>query len=311
MLNRRHFIQGVGGLALGTTALGSYAFGVEPELMLGVTRYNVAPAAWPADLRLKIAIIADIHACEPWMSAARVREIAEVANALNPDLTVLLGDFSGGHKFVTGPVMPEQWAEALSVLKAPLGCYAVLGNHDWWHGPLPGMKADGAEGVRRGLRQANIRLLENDAVRLTFDGKPFWLLGLADQMAWWNFRSGSRKGADDLGGTLRQVKDDAPAILLAHEPFIFPRVPDRVALTLCGHTHGGQVNLPFAGPILAEGRFAPNLIYGHSVEGSRHIVISAGLGTSIVPVRFLRPPEVVEVTVSGPASSIATPRLES
>jgi predicted MPP superfamily phosphohydrolase len=260
MLTRRHFLRGLGGLTLGTTALGSYAFAVEPRLMLDVTPYNIAPATWPADLKVKIAVIADIHACEPWMPAARVREIAEVANALEPDLTVLLGDFSGGHKFVTGPVMPEQWAEALAVLRAPLGVFSVLGNHDWWHGPLPNMKPDGAEGVRRALRQAGIRLLENDAVRLTFNGQPFWLLGIADQMAWWNFRSGSRRGADDLAGTLRKVKDDAPAILLAHEPYIFPKVPDRIALTLCGHTHGGQVNLPIIGPIIAEERFGPKLV---------------------------------------------------
>ncbi|MEA2758561.1 MAG: uncharacterized protein QOH65_1174 [Methylobacteriaceae bacterium] len=310
MLTRRHFLQGFGGLTLGTAALGSYAFAIEPGLMLEVTRYNVTPAAWPADLTLKIAIIADIHACEPWMSATRIREIAQVANALDPDLTVLLGDFSGGHKFVTGPVMPDQWAEALSILRAPLGVFAVLGNHDWWHGPLPGMKPDGAEGVRRGLRQAGIRLLENDAVRLTSNSQPFWLLGLADQMAWWSFRTGARKGADDLAGTLRQVKDNAPAILLAHEPYIFPKVPDRVALTLCGHTHGGQVNLPFIGPAIAEERFGRKLVYGHSNEGPRHIVVSAGLGTSIVPVRFMRPPEVVEVTVNGPATKGA-PLLQS
>jgi predicted MPP superfamily phosphohydrolase len=87
-------------------------------------------------------------------------------------------------------------------------------------------------------------------------------------------------------------------------------VPDRVALTLCGHTHGGQVNLPIIGPIIAEERFGRKLVYGHSNEGSRHIVVSAGLGTSIVPVRFMRPPEVVEVTVSGPAAKGA-PLLQS
>src|SRR3981081_720571 len=99
MLTRRHFLRVFGGLALGTTALGSYAFAIEPGLMLGVTRYNVTPATWPGDLNLQIARLADIHACEPWMPAGRIREIAEVANSLNPDLTVLLGDFSGGHKF--------------------------------------------------------------------------------------------------------------------------------------------------------------------------------------------------------------------
>ena len=310
MLTRRHFLRGLGGLALGSAAFGSYALAIEPTLMLDVTRYTVDPATWPADLRLKIAVIADIHACEPWMPASRIREIAEVANALDPDLTVLLGDFSGGHHFVTGPVMPEQWAEALSVLKAPLGSFAILGNHDWWHGPLPGMKSDGAEGVRRGLRHAGIRLLENDALRLTHDGQPFWLLGLADQLAWWNFRTGVRKGADDLAGTLAQVHDDAPAILLAHEPYIFPKVPDRIALTLCGHTHGGQVALPFMGPVVAGKRFGSKLVYGHSSEGPRHVIVSAGLGTSIVPVRFMRPPEVVEVTVSGPNAS-AAPLLQS
>jgi predicted MPP superfamily phosphohydrolase len=299
MLTRRLFLHGLGGVAIGSAAFGSYALAVEPALMLEVTRYTITPATWPADLRLKIAVIADIHACEPWMPASRIREIAEVANALNPDLTVLLGDFSGGHKFVTGPVMPEEWGEALSVLRAPLGCYAILGNHDWWHGPLPGMKADGAEGVRRGLRRAGIQLMENDAVRLVHRGQPFWLLGLADQLALWNFRTGLRKGADDLSGTLAQVKDDAPAILLAHEPYIFPKVPDRIALTLCGHTHGGQVVLPFIGPVVADERFGPKLVYGHSNEGPRHIVVSAGLGTSLAPVRFMRPPEVVEVTVSG------------
>jgi hypothetical protein len=310
MLTRRFFLQGLGGAAVGAAAFGSYAVAVEPALMLEVTRYKIAPATWPADLRLKIAVIADIHACEPWMPASRIREIAEVANALNPDLTVLLGDFSGGHKFVTGPVMPQQWGEALSVLRAPLGCYAILGNHDWWHGPLPGMKADGAEGVRGGLRRAGIRLMENDAVRLVHEGQPFWLLGLADQLAMWNFRTGLRKGADDLAGTLAQVKDDAPAILLAHEPYIFPKVPDRIALTLCGHTHGGQVVLPFIGPVVADERFGPKLVYGHSSEGPRHIVVSAGLGTSLAPVRFMRPPEVVEVTVSGRGAA-NTPLLQS
>src|ERR1700744_2526920 len=310
MLTRRLFLRGSGGLALGSAALGSYAFAVEPGLMLGVTRYNIAPANWPAKLTLKIAIIADIHACEPWMPAGRIRDIAEVANALDPDPILLLGDFSGGHMFVTGPVMPDEWGEALSVLRAPLGCYAILGNHDWWHGPLPGMKADGAEGVRRGLRGAGIRLLENDAVRLTHDGEPFWVLGLADQLALWNFRTGTRKGADDLAGTIAQVTDDAPAILLAHEPYIFPRVPERIALTLCGHTHGGQVVLPFIGPAVADKRFGTKLVYGHSSEGPRHVIVSAGLGTSLVPVLSLRPPEVVEVTVSGPGTASA-PLLQS
>ena len=299
MFNRRLFLKGAGGLVLGSTGLATYAFGVEPGLRLGVTRYKISPANWPANLNLKIAIVADIHACEPWMPVSRIHEIASVTNALSPDLIILLGDFNGGHTIVSRPVFPHQWAEPLSTLRAPLGIHAVLGNHDWWHGALPNMRPDGAKAVRAALLSIGASVLENDAIRLEHQGQPFWLLGLGDQIAKVISR-GNFTGYDDLTGTIAQIKDDAPAILVAHEPYIFPRVPDRIALTLCGHTHGGQVSFPFVGPILANKRYGADLVYGHMVHGDRHLVISAGLGTSIAPVRFMRPPEIVEVIVGGP-----------
>jgi predicted MPP superfamily phosphohydrolase len=297
-ISRRLFLQGAGGLAWTAAGLGAYAFGFEPGLRLNVTSYRVTPPRWPDGLTLKAAVLADLHACEPWMPASRVHGIANLTNDLAPDIIFLLGDFSGGHRFVTGPVMPDEWGEALSVLKAPLGVYAVLGNHDWWHGALPGMPADGAEGVRRALRSAGIDVLENNALRLTKNGQPFWVAGLGDQIgepkAHWRFRS-----LDDLAGTMAQIKDHAPVILLAHEPAIFQRVPDRVSLTLCGHTHGGQVNLPVFSQRFLRHHYGSDLIYGHIVQRDHHLIISAGLGTSYAPVRFMRPPEVVELTVGG------------
>ena len=295
-VTRRRFLQGAGAFGAGTLGLGSYAFGIEPGLMLGVTSYEIAPPRWPETLALKIAVIADIHACEPYMSPSRIRGICDLANSLAPDITVLLGDFNGGHNFVTAPVVPEQWGEAISGLRARLGVFAILGNHDWWHGPLPRMRGDEAEGVRRALWHAGVKLLENDGVRIGEGADAFWLLGLGDQIAW-RVRRGQYNGADDLDGTLRKLDDDAPAILLAHEPYVFNRVPERVSLTLCGHTHGGQINLPLIGAPFAQNRFGKNHVYGHVVEGGRHMIISAGLGTSIVPVRFGRPPEVVQVTL--------------
>jgi uncharacterized protein len=298
-ISRRLFLQGAGGIAWATAGLGSYAFAFEPALRLDVTSYRITPPRWPDGLTVKAVVLADIHACEPWMPASRVRGIANLTNDLSPDIVFLLGDFSGGHRFVTGPVMPDEWGESLSILKAPLGVHAVLGNHDWWHGPLPGMPADGAEGVRQALRSAGIQVLENDALRVAKDGQPFWVAGLADQIGdptgHWRFR-----GLDDLGGTLAQIKDSAPVILLAHEPDIFRRVPDRVSLTLCGHTHGGQVNLPlFTNRLMHSHYFGFDLLYGHIVERDRHLIISAGLGTSALPVRFMRPPEVVQLTIGG------------
>ena len=300
LITRRHVLQGGAGLGALGFGTGAYAGAIEPGFRLVTTEYRVTPAAWPAGLSLKVAVIADIHACEPWMPPARIRHIAEVANGFAPDVTVLLGDFNGGHRYVTGAVYPEQWAEALSVLRAPLGIYGILGNHDWWHGVLPGVKSDEGEGVRAGLRQAGAILLENHVWAIWKDGQKVWLAGLGDQIAI-TVGKHHHRGVDDLSGTLAQVTDDAPVILLAHEPFVFSRVPDRVALTLCGHTHGGQVNLPVLSTIYAEERYGMARIYGQIVDGRRQMIISGGLGTSFVPVRFLRPPEVVFVTIGGDA----------
>jgi predicted MPP superfamily phosphohydrolase len=131
-------------------------------------------------------------------------------------------------------------------------------------------------------------VLENHAVRLGVDERRFWLAGLGDQMAK-RLGNGRFEGVDDLPGTLAHIDTADPVILLAHEPDIFPEVPDRVALTLAGHTHGGQIRLPFVSP--HRGRFT----YGHFVEARRHMIVSGGLGTSIVPVRLGVPPEIVRV----------------
>ena len=100
------------------------------------------------------------------------------------------------------------------------------------------------------------------------------------------------------------MTDGAPVLLLAHEPFVFRRVPERVSLTLCGHTHGGQVNLPVVTELFTELQFGMRQVYGHIVDGDRHMIISAGLGTSIAPVRLFRPPEIVLVTI-GAESALA------
>jgi predicted MPP superfamily phosphohydrolase len=303
MVNRRRFLTGAGALVAGTAGLGGYATAFEAGTRLDVTAYTVSPAGWPADLTLKIAVIADIHACEPWMPAERIASIVDLANAQNPDLTVLLGDFAGAQHFVTRYVPPGAWAEQLARLEAPLGVYAILGNHDWWSAAIPTDPPDNGQSVRNAVLSAGVPVLENSVVALSQNGRPFWLVGLGDQLAHaWGRRHSH--GDDDLESALRQINDEAPAILLAHEPFVFPRVPDRVALTLCGHTHGGQVNLPIIGaPFVPTMRGVKRYVYGLYTEGQRQMIVSGGLGTSHLPVRFLRPPEVVCVTVRGAESA--------
>jgi uncharacterized protein len=308
MIDRRQFLAAGAALPLLGASAGVYAVGIEPNFLLRVKSYALTPANWPANLRLRLAVLTDIHAGEPFMSAARIARICATTNALKPDAVLLLGDFNAGHYFVNRAVASQQIGEALSVLRAPLGCYAVLGNHDWWHGDLLGSPSDGAVAIKRALRQAGIAVLENDAVALRQGGEKFWLAGLGDQLA--DSQPGRRKGdeiagIDDLTGALAQVTDDAPIVLMAHEPMIFRSVPDRVALTLCGHTHGGQVNLPLLGPVLGELRFGPDITYGHVQRGPRHLIVSAGLGESVLPVRFMRPPEIVEIVLGAPAAEAA------
>ena len=296
MIDRRGFLISTGLFAAAPIGLAGYAVAVEPALTPAIRRYTLTPPGWPERLHLRLAVIADIHACEPWMSAERVHAIALQVNALKPDAVVILGDFNAGHRFVTGPVMPGAWGEALAVLDAPLGSFAILGNHDWWHGPVPGMPGGPAE-IRAELAQRRIRLLENDATKLTKDGQSFWIAGLADQMAH-RIKRGWTRGADDLQGTLERIPASDPVVMLAHEPFIFYNMPDRVALTLCGHTHGGQINLPLIGaPVTPSRRYR----YGHIVEDGRHLIVSGGLGESGLPVRLGVPPELLCVDLGGPA----------
>ena len=299
MITRRQVLVGGLGFSASLAATGAYGVGIEPNFVPAVRHYAPTPDGWPDGLRLRIGIIADIHACEPWMSAERLHGICLQMNALAPDLVVLLGDFSAGHAYVTGPVMPAQWGEAVAALRAPLGTVAVLGNHDWWHGPVPGMAGGPAE-IRAELKARRIPLLENDVLPVPVNGRIAWIAGLADQMAH-RIRRSYTQGADDLHGTLAKVTTDDPVILLAHEPFIFPMVPRRVALTLSGHTHGGQVNLPLVGAPMSPTR---RYRYGHIVERDRHLIVSGGLGESGFPIRIGMPPEVLIVDLGSDALTV-------
>jgi uncharacterized protein len=300
-LTRRRLLAGAGAAAA-TLSLSGYATACETGSALTLASYSPRLPNWPEDLELTIAVIADIHACYPWMSEERIGDIVDLANAQKPDLTVLLGDYVCTHRLVSGYVPPGAWAEQLARLEAPLGVYAILGNHDWWFAAIPTEPADNSRSVRRALAEANVPLLENQSVRLSKRGRPFWLAGLGDLLAPVpNPQHG--QGADDLPATMRAINDDAPTILLVHEPYFFPRVPDRIALTLAGHMHGGQINLPIIGPPVGllkrrSGRY----IYGEYALGERRMIVSGGLGTSLAPVRILRPPEVVMVKLGGDSS---------
>lgn len=300
--SRRQVLTGFGASALAAGSTCGYAVAVEPRFRLVVTSYAPVLPNWPPGLGLRIAVLADIHVGEPWMPLDRVTEIVEATNALRPDLILLLGDYPASWKVTWKHVPLADFARVVEGLRAPLGVHAVLGNHDWWDDVAALTARRGPVAVRRLLEARGIPVMENDAVRLAKDGHPFWLAGLGDQLP---FKVvGDFRSLADLGRTLARVRDDAPVILMAHEPEIFPTIPDRVALTLAGHTHGGQVRLFGYTPFDNARYFRHRYVYGHMIERGRHLIVSGGLGVSGMGVRFGVPPEIVLVELgTAPATT--------
>jgi len=278
-------VAGFSGMLMPSTA--AYA-AAEAATDLIVTDYRLRPPGWRSGHRLTITVIADLHAGGPNMGIERVRQVIDAANAAGGDLIVVLGDYFATHRFVTEVVPHAAWAAELARLKAPLGVYTILGNHDWWYG---------VDAVRKALGDVRLPALENDAVLIGEPGRRFWLAGLGDQLAYIVGPSEFR-GVDDLPGTLAKVTTADPVILLAHEPDIFTTVPDRVALTIAGHTHGGQIRLPLIPPVWAPSKYGARFAYGHIMERGRHMVVSGGLGCSKVPLRLGVPPEIVRIEIS-------------
>ncbi len=271
-------IAAVGALALG---LAAWAFVFEPASLRTVER-EITPPNWPrACDGIRVAVLADLHVGSPFNGLDRLTRIVRQTLEAKPDLILLAGDYVidgvPGGRFVP----PEDTAAGLRQLAAPMGVWAVLGNHDWW--------LDAAR-VRRAFESNGIPVLEDSARRVQARSCSLWLLGIGD---FWESRH-------DLRSALAQVTDADPVVAFTHNPDVFPDVPARVSLTIAGHTHGGQVRIPFIGRPVVPSRYGQRYAIGHVVEQGRHLFVSSGIGTSILPVRFLVPPEISIVVLRAP-----------
>jgi predicted MPP superfamily phosphohydrolase len=251
---------------------------VEPGLLRNED-YVIDLESWPAGCDgLRIAVLADLHVGSPFNGREKLERVIELTRRADPDLILLAGDYVihgvPGGQFTP----PEDIATALGDLSAPMGVWAVLGNHDWWLD---------APRVRSALESNRIPVLEDAARRIDAGSCSFWILGIGD---YW-------EGKHDIANALTQVTDSAPVIAFTHNPDLFPEIPARVNLTIAGHTHGGQVYLPLVGRPVVPSRYGERYAIGHVVEDGRHLSVSSGLGTSILPVRFLVPPEVSMLTL--------------
>lgn len=299
MITRRGF------LTLAATAFASAAallgYGTVAEAM-GTPRirnYVFTPPRWTPGLKLRLVLLSDIHTTRHWMELDRVARICDTANGLGGDMILLLGDYVNAMPKLGTALPNDDIAACLSRLSAPLGTHAILGNHDYWQSRNFADNPQLMPEIGQAFEKAGISLLINDALRVEKDGKPFWLAGLGDQLALIFDRTPGRRtaaGVDDLPATLAKIVDDAPVILMAHEPDIFPDVPDRVSLTLSGHTHGGQVNIFGWSPAM-NSRFGTRYRGGHIIEDGRHLVVSCGLGCTEIPFRLGAWPEIVVLDI--------------
>ena len=258
--------------------LAAGAFWWEPGRLV-LNEIELEVPGWPEGEETHIALIADLHVGSPRNGREKLRRAVRRVNETLPDLVLIAGDLTIDNVLGGGFVPPEEIAEDLAALDARYGVFAVLGNHDRWLS---------AGRVEEALTGVGITVLDNRGQRVRVRGHDTWIAGVAD---YWT-------GHPSIDDALEGAGAGEPVILFTHNPDLFPEVPARVSLTLAGHTHGGQVIIPFVGPGITPSRFGARYAAGHVVEDGRHLFVTTGVGTSRLGVRFLVPPEVVSLRLT-------------
>jgi predicted MPP superfamily phosphohydrolase len=276
--NRRKFLFGMAGV--GAAALAADSILLEPNLP-HIVRREYALQRWPERMNgFTIALLSDFH-YDPIFSEHPLHAAVPMVNKLRPDMILLTGDFvsvpvTGDD--AKGALAAEPCAEMLRKMTAPYGLWAVLGNHDDNTDPVF---------VTHAVEAVGIRVLANQSVAIEREGARFWLAGVSDVLS----------GTADLETTLHNVPANEPVILMAHEPdFADEAARFPIDLQLSGHSHGGQVRIPFLPPLYLP-ELAKKYPMGAYQVGALPLYTNAGLGTVDAPVRFNCPPEITMLTL--------------
>ena len=260
----RNFYPRVPGISL------PYSLILDRQLTLSETRVEL-PELPPAFCGLRILLMTDIHA-GPFVSPAAVRRCFARLLTVEPDLILIGGDLA-----MSRLEDLEPHGESFARLRAPLGVFAVLGNHDHYTGD-PGR-------LGRMIEEWGIELLHNRSTSLELDGARLSIAGVDDL----------RCGEPDLDAALSGA--GAPTILVSHNPDLFFEASRRgVALMLSGHTHAGQVRIPGLPVLVRQSRY--RLDEGRYRAADSELIVSRGLGTVGIPLRLFCPPEAVLITLA-------------
>ena len=244
-----------------------YSFFIEPN-KLEVTNYTIQDKELSG---IKIVFASDFH-IKP-NQQKRLEQIVNTINVQNPDIVISTGDYVSGHT-QESTMHPKQIAEELSKIKTKYGFYTTLGNHDGWY--------DKAY-IEELLEAQGINVLNNENVKLWINNKEIYIAGVEDKMT----------ASPNIYEALENTK--SPTILLTHTPDVFPKVPNVVNLTLAGHTHGGQVRLPLLGAPIVPSDYGDKYSGGYIEEKGKKLIVTRGIGVSILPIRFNCAPEIVVI----------------
>lgn len=238
---------------------------------------TVAVADWPAGQPpLKLLLLSDIHVAGPDMPPERLARIVARLNRLRPDLVLIAGDLVSAKRSATHIYTAAEVVAPLAKLRAPLGVVVAPGNHDHWFKP---------DALRGELEQRGLRVLQNEAVKLG----PLVVGGVDDDYS----------GHDDVQATRAAMDRLGPGVplLLTHSPDIIPDVQRPVAAIFAGHTHCGQIRFPIVGALTYVSRYGDRFACGDMTDNGQRVFVGAGLGTSLLPLRYLTPPDAWLVTL--------------
>lgn len=258
-------------------AIGFYAMLIEP-FSLRIVEHKVTTEKWTNKKSVRIALITDPHMIWPWMTKNHLQKVVDKTNTLNADLIFLLGDYVGDHPFGK-QLDPYDSIKPFEDLQTNCGVFAVLGNHDL-HRP-----SDWPDAMRKSI----IPVLENNSMKINCNDQDIWISGIED---WWY-------GEPNIDKTLSEISDNKPIFMLTHNPDAFPWMPKNVTMTFAGHTHAGQIRFPFIGALgfVVPSKYGDKYAHGHYHEDSKDLVVSAGLGMTGLPLRFLNKPEITLITI--------------
>ena len=269
-MNRRNFLR----LMAYSAPVAALGYGLAEAGNVRIERVDARLPNLPQSFDgLKVAFLTDIHH-GPYVTLDQVAAFVRTALALQPDVILLGGDYSLKSDSYIAPCL-----EVLASLKAPLGVFGVLGNHDYWHG---------VDATKAGMAKAGIEELTNRGVWLNRGSERIRLAGMDDLWC----------GRADVNEALADTKPTDACVLLSHNPDVAETMADRrVGLMLSGHTHGGQLSFRGLTNPFVPSRYGQKYARGLVEAPATQVYVSRGLGVTGLPLRYNCPPEISLVTL--------------